>query len=126
MALLKRTAFSKRLTPHYVQEHPGFKRNKLTLLSMGIAVVLVGLSWVSIHATENPTSLGDFALYCCLCFALLTVLCTCTRGLAGALCARALLDASISASSALMSMLGICTSQQCTQPLCAWLTTGVT
>ena len=29
------------LTPHHVREHPGFKRNKLTLLSMGIAVVLV-------------------------------------------------------------------------------------
>ncbi|KAK9836516.1 hypothetical protein WJX74_002103 [Apatococcus lobatus] len=29
------------LTPHHVKEHPGFKRNKLTLLSMGIAVVLV-------------------------------------------------------------------------------------
>ncbi len=29
------------LTPHHIREHPGFKRNKLTLLSMGIAVVLV-------------------------------------------------------------------------------------
>ncbi|KAK9867672.1 hypothetical protein WJX84_005528 [Apatococcus fuscideae] len=30
------------LTPHHIREHPGFKRNKTTLLSMGIAVVLVG------------------------------------------------------------------------------------
>ena len=30
-----------RLTPTHIREHPGFKRNKLTLLSMGIAVVLV-------------------------------------------------------------------------------------
>ncbi|KAK9867673.1 hypothetical protein WJX84_005528 [Apatococcus fuscideae] len=29
------------LTPHHIREHPGFKRNKTTLLSMGIAVVLV-------------------------------------------------------------------------------------
>ena len=32
------------LTPHFVREHPAFKRNKLTLLSMGIAVVLVCIS----------------------------------------------------------------------------------
>ncbi len=29
------------LTPHFIREHPAFKRNKLTLLTMGIAVVLV-------------------------------------------------------------------------------------
>lgn len=32
------------LTPHHVREHPAFKRNKLTLLSMGIAVVLVSFA----------------------------------------------------------------------------------
>ena len=32
------------LTPHHIRQHPGWQRNKLTLLSMGIAVVLVSLA----------------------------------------------------------------------------------